>query len=119
VPLAGVGEDIVLDALLSGSLFLSLHGALPPGGEFSAGGYSREPVTFVKTSGPDPTVYKNSAQIEFPPATTNWGVINYFGLWSSVTGGNLLAYNNLIIPQTVDIEDIVIWGPNSLIVDTN
>jgi len=105
--------------LLLGDRFLSLHGDLPPGGEFSGGGYSRQPVTFVKTSGPDPTVYKNSASVEFPPAVTDWGDVYYFGIWSSVTGGNLLAYNNTNVPKTVEIDDIVIFGPNSLTVDTN
>jgi hypothetical protein len=119
MPLAVTGEDAVLDALLSGSRFVSLHGALPPGGEVSAGDYLRKPVTFVKTSGPDPTVYKNSNSIEYLPAVNNWGTINYFGIWSSLTGGDLLAYNNVNTPQEVGIDDIVLWGPHSLVVDTN
>ena len=118
MPLADTGETAVLDALLTGR-FVSLHTAAPPSNEVSGGGYARQPATFVKTSGPDPTVYNNDSTITFPTASTPWGTIAYFGIWSAVSGGDLLAYNAVDTPKSVDIGDFARWDVNSLTIDTN
>jgi len=117
MPLADVGENVVLDALLT-SRFLSLHTASPPGSEVSGGAYARQSVTFVETSGPDPTIYKNSVAVQFPTATAGWGTISHFGIWSAASGGNLLAYGSVTTPKIVAIDDIARWEINALAVDT-
>jgi len=118
MPLADTGETTVLDSLLA-SRFLSLHTAAPPTGEVAGGGYTRQAVTFAKRTGPDPTVYKNTTLIQFPTATAFWGTVTHFGIWSAVTGGNLLAYNAVDVAKPVDIDDVVQWNVDALVVDTN
>jgi hypothetical protein len=118
MPLANTGEITVLDALLAGR-FVSLHTGIPPGNEVTGGEYIRQPATFVKISGPDPTVYENSTLISYPTASANWGLINYFGVWSAESGGSLLAYNVVGVAKSVTAGDAVRWDPNSLTVDTN
>jgi hypothetical protein len=118
MPLAGSGEVVVLDALLAGR-FLSLHTGTPPGVEIPAGGYVRRPVTFAQTSGPDPTIYKNTAVVEYPAATTDWGTVTHFGVWTAVSGGNMVAYNTVTTPKAVTAGDIVRWDVGALVVDTN
>jgi hypothetical protein len=117
MPLAATGETTVLTALLA-SRFLSLHTALPPSGEVTGGAYARQPVTFAQTSGPDPTIYKNTALVQFPTATASWGTITHFGIWSAASGGNLLGYNTVTTAKAVAIDDAVKWDPNALAVDT-
>jgi hypothetical protein len=118
MPLAETGETAVMDALLVGR-FVSLHTGIPPGNEVVGGAYARQPATFVQTSGPDPTIYKNDALIAYPTATGAWGIIAYFGIWSALTGGSLLAYNVVGASKPVDAGDSARWDPNSLTVDTN
>jgi len=118
MPLADVGETTVLNSLLAGR-YLSLHTSSPPGNEVVGGAYARQPVTFVKTSGPDPSVYKNNALIQFPVATANWGFVTNFGIWSASTGGDLLAYGAVTSAKPVDTDDTVQWEVNSLAVATD
>jgi len=117
MPLAATGETTVLTALLA-SRFLSLHTAAPPTSEVSGSGYARQAVTFAQTSGPDPTVYKNTALVTFPTATGAWGTITHFGIWTAASGGSLLAYNSVTTPKPVAVDDIVRWEANALSVDT-
>jgi hypothetical protein len=118
MPLASVGETTVLNSLLVGR-FLSLHTAPPPLGEASGGAYARQSVTFAKTTGPDPTVYSNTALVQFPAATANWGTITHFGVWTALSGGNLLAYNIVSVVKPVYIDDIVRWEVGALVVSTD
>jgi hypothetical protein len=117
MPLAGSGETTVLDALLAGR-FVSLHTGVPPAMEIPAGGYARQPAIFAQTSGPDPTIYGNNAVIEYPAATTDWGTVTHFGIWTSVSGGSFLGWNTVTTPKAVTEGDIVRWDVNALTVDT-
>jgi hypothetical protein len=118
MPLAATGEQIVLNSLLTGR-YLSLHTALPPLGEITGGGYARQLVAFTQSSGPDPTVYRNADLIQYDPATTNWGYITHFGIWSTLTGGQLLAYSTIANPNNLSVDDVAQWEVGSLTVDTN
>lgn len=118
MPLADAGETAVLTALLTGR-FVSLHTAAPPAGEVTGGAYARQAGTFVKTSGPDPTVYKNSTLLQFPTATASWGNITHFGLWSASTAGSLVAQNTVTNAKSVAIDDIVRFEINALSVTTD
>lgn len=118
MPLADAGETTVLDALLTGR-FLSLHVAAPPTGEVAGLNYIRQPVTFAKTAGPDPSVYRNSALIQFPAAGSEWGTVTHFGIWTDVSGGQLLAYNAVSTAKPIEADDVARWPIGALIVDTN
>lgn len=48
----------------------------------------------------------NASTITFPaPSGGDWGVINGFGMFDAVTGGNLLFYGALTIPKTINNGD--------------
>ena len=118
MPLAAAGEVAALGALLAGR-YLSLHTAAPPASEVAGGAYARQAAAFAQTSGPDPTVYQNSALISFPAASAAWGTISHFGLWTAASGGSLVAYNAVGAAKAVNIDDIVRFEPNTLSVATD
>lgn len=43
----------------------------------------------------DGEIVKNAVDIEFPEPQTDWGTVKYFGLYDSLTGGNLIESNKL------------------------
>ena len=64
------------------------------GGEFRGTDYSRLAVTFsAPSSDSNPSsasVSSNTEDISSPsPAGSSWGVMNYAGIWTDLTGGNL------------------------------
>lgn len=119
MPLVNAGEVVVLDALLT-SRFLALHTGDPTAGnEVSGTAYARESVTFASASGPDPTVYSNSAEVEFDPAGSNWGTITHFSIWTAVSGGSMLAYAALSASKAIDTNDIARWAAGALEVEAD
>ena len=44
---------------------------------------------------------KNTASLQFPAATANWGTCTHFGIWDAVTDGNLLIYAVLTNARTI------------------
>ena len=118
--LATAGETLVLDTLLT-ARYVSLHTGTPPTGEVSGvgTGYIRQAATFVKTAGPDPSVYKNSTVIQYSPAILDWGSVTYFGIWTAASGGTLLAYAPVNTTKNVTANDVVRWEINSLTVSTD
>lgn len=99
------GEAIVLNALLA-ARHISAHTSAPPAGEIVDMGYARQAATFTN-SGNGPTTAANSAVIEFPVATGEWGTITHCGIWSAATGGNLLAIGVLEAPKTIQSGDVL------------
>jgi len=81
------------------------------GAEVSGGGYERQAVTF---SAPSNGVISNSSTIIFPVATANWGTITHIGIKDASTGGNLLVYNAVIQPKTINAGDQVIINAGEL-----
>lgn len=62
------------------------------GTEISGGGYSRKQVLFSSpTQIGDKAVIANNAKVEFDIATTDWGLVTYWGIRTAASGGNLLA----------------------------
>lgn len=43
----------------------------------------------------------NTASIQFPAATTDWGTVTHFGIWDALTNGNLLIYAPLTANRTI------------------
>ena len=43
----------------------------------------------------------NTATLQFPAATADWGSCTHFGIWDSATTGNLLIYAPLTVATTI------------------
>lgn len=92
------------------AVYLALYTSDPTqsdtGTEVSGGGYARQAITFAAPSivGGMQTV-KNSADIEFPIATADWGLVTQIGLRTAATGGNLLWSSAIPNPRTIQTGD--------------
>jgi len=117
-------EDLVLDWLLTAgsatrptSWYVALYTVAPTdtggGTEVSGGSYTREAITF-SVSGTSPATATNSADIEFPEATANWGTVVAAGVFDASTGGNLLAYSNLTTSKAVSTGDVLRFNTGAL-----
>jgi hypothetical protein len=73
------------------------------GTEVSGGSYARTAVTF---GAPSNGVSTNSAAVEFPQATGNWGTVGWIGIHDASTSGNLLYHTALDTSKTIDNGDI-------------
>lgn len=73
------------------------------GTEISGGSYARQAITFGAPSNGTST---NSAAIEFPAATANWGTITHVGIRDALTSGNLLYHTALDAAKTINNGDI-------------
>jgi hypothetical protein len=117
--LAPSGEASVISALTT-SAFVALHtsaaGTNPPTSEVSTAGtgYGRQgPIAFTNT-GSNPTIAKNTSIVSYNQATSAWGTINQFSVWSAVTGGNMLGWGDLAAPKAVNLNDTARFAANSL-----
>lgn len=73
------------------------------GTEVTGGSYARQAITFGAPSNGAST---NSAAIEFPQCTADWGIITYVGIRDAVTSGNLLYHTALDTSKTIASGDI-------------
>ena len=64
--------------------------------------YSR--VKLTSLSAPVDGVIYNTEQIGFADSTVDWGTITHFVIYDAQTGGNLLVYNTLDKPRTVQAD---------------
>ena len=84
-------------------LFLTNPGPSGTGTEVTGGGYSRAPAVFgAPTSASGLTaIVTNSSPVTFPQASSSWGTPQYFALYDSLTGGNMLFYGTIPAPYEV------------------
>lgn len=85
------------------ALFTSAPGAdypTTPGTEVSTSGtgYTRQLATF---NAPSNGAVASALDITFPQATTSWGTLTAFGIFDSVSGGNLLYFAGLSVSRDV------------------
>jgi hypothetical protein len=73
------------------------------GTEVSGGSYARTAVTF---GAPSNGVSTNSAAVEFPQATGNWGTVGWIGIHDAATSGNLMYHTALDTSKTIETGDI-------------
>ena len=117
-------EDKVLDHVFGGNaytapstLYVGLYTVAPSdtggGTEVSGGAYARQTATFT-VSGTDPTTATNSAAIEYPTATANYGTVVACGVFDAASSGNLLAYASLTNNKTVESGDIFRFNSGDL-----
>ena len=106
-------ENKVLDYVFSGGSFsqpgtkyLALYTVAPTdssaGTEVTGGGYARQTVTLT-TSGSDTT---NSAAVEYPTATADYGTVVAVAVLDASSGGNMLAYASLTANKTIATGDV-------------
>lgn len=106
-------ENKVLDYVLSGGSFsqpgtkyLALYTTAPTdaggGTELSGSAYARQSCAFTTTA----AASTNSASVEWPTATGNWGTIVAVGIFDAATSGNLLAWSNLTSSRTIETGDV-------------
>ena len=74
------------------------------GTEVSGNGYAREIVTFSAASS---GATANDAEVEFDTPTGSWGTVVAFGIFDSLTTGNLLYWGDLAVNKTIDSGDVV------------
>ena len=101
---------------------------LPPsesvgGVEAFGGSYARVRTTFALLASPT-NIAANTASVEFPLATADWGELGYFEIWSAQTGGSRLYWGGLVDPvsgnaTTLDVSagDIVRFSAGTLAVE--
>ena len=90
-------------------MYVALYTVAPTdtggGTEVSGGSYARQSATFT-VSGTNPTEATNSAAIEYPTATADYGTVVAVGILDASSSGNLLAYANLTTSKTVSTGDV-------------
>ena len=108
-------EDKVLEHVFGGNaftapstLYVALYTVAPSdtggGTEVSGGAYARQTATFT-VSGTNPTTASNTAAIEYPTATADYGTVVAVGVLDASSGGNLLAYSTLDSSKVVSSGD--------------
>ena len=70
------------------------------GTEVTGGAYARQAGTFDAPSTPGTT--QNSAVVQFPTATEDWGTVTHVGIYDAVTGGNLLYHGPLTSSRIIN-----------------
>lgn len=101
------GEALLLTTLLTGR-FISLHTGDPGNtgaSEVAGVSYVRQAATFSQSGG-NPTLADNDADIEYPVATTNWGTVSHFGVWSASSGGTFYGGWALSANRTINTDDV-------------
>ena len=121
--LSDYAENLLLNFLMTGtgsapsSLHLALFTSAPNdaggGTEVSGGAYARQTAAFT-VSGTNPTTATNSAAIEYPTATANYGTVVAVGILDASSGGNLLAYSTLDSSKVVSSGDVFRFNAGDL-----
>ena len=117
-------EDKVLEHVFGGNaysapstLYVALYTVAPTdtggGTEVSGGGYARQTGAF-NVSGTNPTTASNTAAIEYPTATANYGTVVAVGIFDASSSGNLLAYANLTASKVVSTGDVFRFNAGDL-----
>ena len=72
------------------------------GTEVSGGSYARTAVTFSVTG----NAATNTAGVEFPAATANWGTVSHLAVYDASTGGNMIFHSALTTAKTITDGDV-------------
>lgn len=83
------------------------------GTELSGDGYARQAITFGAASGGSAS---NTNSPTFTASGGSWGTITHFGLYDSVSGGNLLYHGSLTSSKTVADGESVVFTTGNLTV---
>lgn len=113
MPFTAYTDNKLIDHLLGSgtytkpSLYLALYvgNPLTTGAEISTSGsaYVRQSAAFTISGG----TATNTSVIEYPVATTAWGVIDYCAVYDALTSGNMLVTAPLTAAKTIASGDIL------------
>jgi len=99
------------------NIYVSLHTADPTdagtGTEVSGGSYARTAVTMGAPTNGSGT---NSADVQFPQATADWGTVTHIGIWDASTSGNMLFHTPLDTSKNITTGDVFKIASGSLTV---
>ena len=108
-------ETKVLDHVFGGTaytapstLYLALFTANPnedgSGTEVSTSGtaYARQSVAFTISG----NTASNTAAVEYPTATANYGTVSHVGIYDASSAGNLIAYAALTSSKAIETGDV-------------
>jgi hypothetical protein len=108
-------ETKVLDHVFGGTaytapstLYLALFTANPnedgSGTEVSTSGtaYARQSVAFTISG----NTASNTAAVEYPTATANYGTVSHIGIYDASSAGNLIAYAALTSSKAIETGDV-------------
>lgn len=103
-------------------LLTAAPGENSAGTEVTGGAYARQAATFaapgaVGTGTAGAT--SNTAQINFPAATANWGTVTHFALYDAASAGNMLFYGTLGASKAIDNGDTASFAAGELDVSVN
>lgn len=76
-------------------------------GEPSTSGTGYERVLLTDLSAPTDGEIKNTAPISFNESITDWGVMLYYTVYDSKTGGNLLFFGDLSMSRSVEPNTVI------------
>lgn len=93
------------------ALFTTAPTAAGGGVEVTGGSYARQTVVFAA---PTNGQTSNNADVLFPVATANWGIVKAFALMDAASGGNMLYFGNLSAERTVLTSDQVKFAAGQL-----
>jgi hypothetical protein len=114
MPFTSYTDNKLIDHLLGSGTYtkpaskyvaLFIGDPLGSGTEISTVGtaYARQSGSFNVSS----NVATNSANIEYAPATTPWGTINYIAVFDAASGGNMLVSAALSSAKTIGTGDVL------------
>jgi hypothetical protein len=95
------------------ALFTIAPGVGGGGTEVTGGSYARQAVTWTV---PSAGSVSNVADVIFPVASADWGVVVAFAIFDAIASGNMLYFNNLGASRTVLTSDQVKFPAGQLIV---
>lgn len=88
------------------------------GQEVTGGGYARQQVTFGAPVIADRRAgVQNSADVSFPIASADWGLITHVGIRDAAIGGNLLYHGAIKTPRTALTNDVIRYLAGQLKID--
>ena len=95
-----------------GTLYIALFTNNPTdagtGTEVSGTGYARQTITFTApTQVNGKAQIENEADVEFPQAGADWGLVTHAAIYDDLTIGNMYYYGALLNPKDVQTSDIL------------
>jgi hypothetical protein len=122
-------SDAVLNVLRGTSItgvspYLGLFSVAPAddssaGTELAGNGYSRQAIVFGTPVTDTGNLRKisNTNNIQFGPAAADWPQAVAFGVFDAQSSGNLLYWNTLATPKTIQQADFGQFAPGSLVIE--
>lgn len=80
--------------------------------EPSGASYARGAIEMFSV--PSDGMVKNQSTVSFNESTENWGVITHYAVFDSITGGNLLFFDSLEEPRTIEADSLLVIKANEI-----